>query len=46
MSADQRGLSPAEQELLGAAMAEVFAKAREAEELEQLARSLEETEAS
>jgi hypothetical protein len=38
---EQRGLSPADQEKLGAAMAEVFAKAREAEKFEQLTRSLE-----
>lgn len=40
MSGERRGLSPADQEKLGAAMAEVFAKAREAEEFEQLTRSL------
>jgi len=39
VTGEPRGLSPAEQEKLGVAMAEVFAKAREAEEAEQLARS-------
>jgi hypothetical protein len=43
---ERPGLSPAEQEKLGAAMAEVFAKARETEEFERLARSLQEAEAS
>jgi hypothetical protein len=42
----RRGLSPAEQEKLGAAIAEVFAKAREAEEFEQLARPHQEAEAN
>ena len=42
----QRGLSPADQDKLGAAMAEVFAKAREAEEFERLTRSLEAEKAS
>jgi hypothetical protein len=37
---EQRGLSPADQQKLGAAMAEVFAKAREAEKFDQLTRSL------
>jgi len=46
VSSEQRGLSPAEQEKLGAAMAEIFAKAREAEEFEQLARSCREAKAS
>jgi hypothetical protein len=41
MSGERRGLSPADQDKLGAAMAEVFAKAREVEEFEQLRRSLE-----
>jgi hypothetical protein len=35
---EQRGLSPQDQEKLGAHMAEVFAKAREAEEFENLKR--------
>src|SRR5262245_11573321 len=46
VSDERRGLSPADQEKLGAAWAEIFAKAREAEEFEQLARSLQEAEAS
>ena len=46
MSAEQRGLSPEEQEKLGAAMAAVFAKAREAAAFEQLAKSVQEAEAS
>jgi hypothetical protein len=46
VSGERRGLSPAEQEKLGAAMAEVFAHAREAEEFEQLAKSFREAEAS
>jgi hypothetical protein len=45
VSSERRGLSPAEQEQLGAAMAEAFASAREAEELEHLA-SLQDAEAS
>ena len=40
MSGERRGLSPAVQEKLGAAMAEFFAMAREADEFEQLTRSL------
>jgi hypothetical protein len=46
MSGERRGLSPADQEKLGTAMAEIFAKAREAEEFEQLARSLDASEAN
>jgi len=40
MSGEGRGLSPADQEKLGAAMVELFARAREAEEFERLTRSL------
>jgi hypothetical protein len=40
VSGQRRGLSPADQEKLGAAMAEVFAKARETEKFERLTRSL------
>jgi hypothetical protein len=36
---EQRGLSPQDQEKLGAHMAEVFAQAREAEEFDRLGRS-------
>ena len=46
MSGERRGLSPVDQEKLGAVMAEVFAKAREAEKFEQLTRSLEVAEAN
>jgi hypothetical protein len=46
VSSERRGLSPAEQEKLGAAIAQVFAKAREAEETEELAMSLQQAEAS
>ena len=46
MSGELRGLSPADQEKLGAAVAEVFAKARDAEEFEQVARSLAAAEAN
>jgi hypothetical protein len=46
VSGDRRGLSPAEQEKLGTAMAEVFAKAREAEEFERLARSCQDAQAN
>jgi len=46
MSGERRGLSPVDQEKLGAAMAEVFAKAREAEKFERLTRSLEMAEAN
>jgi hypothetical protein len=46
MCREPRGLSPAEQENLGAALAEVFAKARDAEEFERLAGSLQEAEAN
>jgi hypothetical protein len=46
VSGERRGLSPAVQEKLGAAMAEVFAKAREAEEFEQVTRSLAAAEAN
>ena len=45
MSGEQQGLSLADQEKLGAATAEVFAKAREVEEFERLTRSLEAAEA-
>ena len=46
MSGERRGLSPADQEKLGAAMAEVFAKAREAEKFERLMTSPEAAEAN
>jgi len=46
VSGERRGLSPADQEKLGAVMAEVFAKAREAEKFERLTRSLEAAEAN
>ena len=46
MSGEPRGLSPADQEKIGAVMAEVFAKAREAEKFERLTRSLEVAEAN
>jgi hypothetical protein len=46
MSGERRSLSLADQEKIGAAMAEVFAKAREAEEFEQLTRSLDAADAN
>jgi hypothetical protein len=46
MSGERRGLSPTDQGKLGAAMAELFAKAREAEEFERLTRSLDAAEAN
>jgi hypothetical protein len=45
VSSERRGLSPAEQEKLGAAIAEVFARAREAAALDNVS-SLQEAEAS
>jgi len=46
MSGERRGLSPVDQEKLGAVMAEVFATAREAEKFERITRSLEVAEAN
>jgi hypothetical protein len=40
MNGKRRGLSPADQAKLGAAMVVIFAKAREAEEFERVTRSL------
>ena len=45
MSDERRGLSPSDQEKLGAAMAAVFEKARETEEFERLTKSLDAAEA-